>query len=76
MGNWDYKDEAHELGLQLDDQRMQYREMEARLSEEIDELKHENEYLRDQLADRKPVMRSNGNAVKLAVAGCKRMAAK
>ena len=70
MGNWDYKDEAHELGLQLDDQRMQYRKLE----EVLDEVQHENEYLKDQLSARKPVMRSNGNAVRQVAARLRRLA--
>jgi hypothetical protein len=67
MGNWDYKDEAHELGLQLDNQRMQYRKLE----EVNDELQHDNEYLRDQLADRKPVMRPNSKTLLPMI--CQRM---
>ena len=47
---WTQRDEAQELGKQLDDQLMQYRKLE----EVVDELQHENEYLKDLLADKKP----------------------
>ena len=59
MGDWTQRDEIKELSAELDDQRMQYR----KLDEVVDELQHENEYLRDQLADRKPAMRPNSKTL-------------